>query len=340
MSLTVAQGLKVSKVACGQRHVLVITQRGKVMSMGHNTVVSEFSAMEELETADISGQLGHSLSRFHGPHEVEGLDGRALHASCGMCFSAVITTKGTYTFGSNEYGELARPGPGSQYPVLVQCDAGESPVFLDVQCGGYHAAARTQYGDCWVWGRNREGQLGVDVTRQRVSSPTLATFHQRVAKVSCGLLHTVLCTHENALYVMGSNFFGELGMRTSGPCEWSPQQLILNSTFREEVALLRCGAINTTVLTTSGLMYTWGMTACERVRSRCPFAPHVDRVLQSGLLYVRNAWSNAYCHVVQTSDHMTESLDLISSACSMARPLTIVSVRGGAMTRKWGHVLT
>jgi hypothetical protein len=65
-------------------------------------------------------------------------------------------------WGSNQYGQLARPGGDSAVPVRSPLDAPfqQHPV-VELALGGGHSLARDSQGQVWAWGWNAKGQLGL-----------------------------------------------------------------------------------------------------------------------------------------------------------------------------------
>jgi len=84
-------------------------------------------------------------------------------------FSLALKTNGTlWAWGQNSSGQLGlgdnaeRTNPIQLRPYEYRDD------WSEVVAGGFHALARTNDGDIWVWGRNDSGQLGIGNTVNQI----------------------------------------------------------------------------------------------------------------------------------------------------------------------------
>ncbi|XP_058082038.1 ultraviolet-B receptor UVR8 [Magnolia sinica] len=143
-------GCKVSDVACGLDHSLVICCDGTLLSGGSNIYgqlgrVTEGSKMLPVnisfEPISISSGLGHSLAVCQIPSpEVAGEATSVL------------------TWGWNLTSQLGRQGP-ENFPALVHMLDGERPV--SVSGGRAHSIVLTSKREVWAWGSGRNGRLGL-----------------------------------------------------------------------------------------------------------------------------------------------------------------------------------
>jgi alpha-tubulin suppressor-like RCC1 family protein len=69
--------------------------------------------------------------------------------------------------------------------------------------------------DFYVWGTDKHGQLGQNVSKKLFVAPRQCFFTgaERVRKVSCGDSHSAILTEEGLLYTFGSNQGGKLGIK-------------------------------------------------------------------------------------------------------------------------------
>jgi alpha-tubulin suppressor-like RCC1 family protein len=141
------------------------------------------------------------------------------------------------------------------------------------------------YTEIFVWGSDTYGQLGLAGKEQDDTHalPKICSFNIIIKQMACGEHHTAFIADGGAVYVMGNNSDGRLGLGdysikfSASPClvEGIPS-------FAVEIA---CGKAHTAVITEEGALYTWGVGQALGVGSlqsqwsprRVPF-PH--KVLQ------------------------------------------------------------
>lgn len=130
-------------IAAGTSHSLAVSYSGRVYAWGNNSY-------KELGTDD-SGSLS-------SPVEVSGLSD-VVQVAAGNETSMALTKKGeVYTWGYGEYGQLGNGNNtiSSAKPTRVN---GLNKV-TEIAAGVYHNMALTETGALYVWGRNRDSQLG------------------------------------------------------------------------------------------------------------------------------------------------------------------------------------
>ncbi|XP_069690185.1 RCC1 domain-containing protein 1 [Periplaneta americana] len=156
-------GTKVTQVACGNEHCLLVTEIGEVFSWGIGS----------------RGQLGHSdlENEDETARQVDVLAGlRVTRVAAGGWHSAAVTDSGDlYTWGWNNSGQLGFPTCAEEQQ---QCDKSETcsteavsilnfplPVnwdktIMNVGCGSRHTVVLLDDGSVWGCGWNAFGQLG------------------------------------------------------------------------------------------------------------------------------------------------------------------------------------
>ncbi|XP_031633045.1 RCC1 domain-containing protein 1 [Contarinia nasturtii] len=167
---------------------------------------------------------------------------------CGNEHCLILTTNGDlYAFGSSSRGQL---GLGTldteEQPILIEDLAGIK--IIDVAAGGWHSAAISAFNDCYVWGWNVNGQIGLPLyetfeivekngekrtERQKCSTVFAAPVIVNLPKpnvdeaddddeniflqnqyhpvaVSAGTRHTVLKIDDGSIMATGWNKYGQL----------------------------------------------------------------------------------------------------------------------------------
>ena len=77
-----------------------------------------------------------------------------------------------------------------------------------------HSVALTQSGIVYVWGSNKEGQLGLGDEAEEISySPEMLNFEDSTIKdISCGYYHTSFVSSSGDVYTFGEADGGKLGL--------------------------------------------------------------------------------------------------------------------------------
>jgi len=139
-------------------------------------------------------------------------------------------------------------------------DNDTSVEIIMVAAGEYHSAATTDKGRLWTWGDNRYGQLGHDHTRDLMIPtilPHTAIGMSDVTMVFAASYHTMAVNSEGRLLVWGYGRFGQLGLGTYNDIP-TPTPLGEMAFGGSEVLTVGCGPSHTLVVTTDGLLYTFG----------------------------------------------------------------------------------
>jgi alpha-tubulin suppressor-like RCC1 family protein len=126
----------------------------------------------------------------------------------------------------------------------------------------HHSFFLNRASDAFTWGQS--GVLGLEgvVHGTRVSTPHRFTLKVDILAYSCGYGHTLLLTKEHTLYVWGQNYCGQLGL---GDTEQRDHPVILTLPNDEKIVSVCCGAYFSTVITSEGLLYAWGLNSGGQV---------------------------------------------------------------------------
>lgn len=179
--------------------------------------------------------------------------GVVVDIAVGWDHALVLTKSSLFSMGSNQYGQCGIGVMGEER--LSSWHEIVCPVsFTSLACGAFHSCAISAGGELFVWGSNREGQLGPQkgASMMTVSVPTIQQHEIGglwVDHVSCGLYHTAgCCRSTRTAFGFGSNQYGALGPDT-------PFFLPV-----EDVAQVRCGHRHTVLWTGSTgeiIVYGW-----------------------------------------------------------------------------------
>ncbi|XP_067419213.1 RCC1 and BTB domain-containing protein 2 isoform X4 [Emydura macquarii macquarii] len=175
---------KVTEVACGSHHSMVLTSDGEVYAWGYNN----------------SGQVGSgSTANQPIPRRVTGcLQNKiAVNIACGqMCSMAVVENGEVYVWGYNGNGQLGLGSSGNQ-PTPCRIAALQGIRVQRVACGYAHTLVLTDEGQLYAWGANSYGQLGTgNKSNQSYPAPVI------VEKDRCEHFRSILNNNDDEIIEM------------------------------------------------------------------------------------------------------------------------------------------
>jgi regulator of chromosome condensation len=215
---------KVSSVAAGANHLLVLTTHGNIYSWG----------------AGEQGQLGRKVlerRKIHGtvPEKITlGTRSRkAVMVAAGVYHSFAVDDAGdVWAWGLNSMGQ-AGTGYDSEDDIIVQLPQKviglsktdlKNDHIIAIAGGEHHSLFLTSSGQVYACGRSNAGQLGLpddaEAFRDRpypdfLAEPTLVPFpddDDPVVSIAAGLHNNMAITKDGALYCWGQGTQSELGV--------------------------------------------------------------------------------------------------------------------------------
>ena len=112
------------------------------------------------------------------------------------------------------------------------------------------------YTEVFVWGGNKDGQLGLGDNREKWHSvPKHCSFNIQIQHLSCGDSYTALLSSTGHVYTMGSNLSGRLGLNRP-QLSHSPAPSLVDGL--RNVQGIACGSGQTMAYTDAGELYVWG----------------------------------------------------------------------------------
>ncbi|KAL0349033.1 UNVERIFIED_CONTAM: PH, RCC1 and FYVE domains-containing protein 1 [Sesamum angustifolium] len=276
--------LDVHQIACGVRHVALVTRQGEVFTWGEES----------------GGRLGHGIEKdFPRPRLVEFLAVTNVDfVACGEFHTCALSASGdlyTWGDGTHNVGLLGHGNHVSHWIPKRVSGPLEGLQVLSVACGTWHSALTTSAGQLFTFGDGKFGALGhgnrisisypkevqslrglkaivvscgiwhtaaiIGVTNQtnaNILSKKLFTW----AMLACGNNMTVALTTSGHVFTMGNNAYGQLGNPQSDGKLPSLVQDRLVGEFAEQIS---AGADHIAVLTSRGEVFTWGRGANGRL---------------------------------------------------------------------------
>lgn len=207
---------QIKQVAAGLDHSLLLTSEGRIFSCGMG--------------ADGQTGLGHFVDEWN-VGEVEG-DTRGVKikqiATSADCCLAVSDEGEVFSWGNNEYGQLAQDSEEPQAFKATRAALLHSlgPV-AQVAAAGANCAVLTASGDVYTWGFGVLGRGSRDhtcTTPKKVAA--LQEIGESVVQLHCGLEQTAVITETGLLFVWGRGSYGRLGNGKTTD-EWTPVQVRL-----------------------------------------------------------------------------------------------------------------
>jgi alpha-tubulin suppressor-like RCC1 family protein len=143
----------------------------------------------------------------------------AVQVACGVDFTIIRLVDYTLlSFGNNSVGQLGVDpiGIASRFtPTLMT-----SPTSItSIACGGQSNLAIDNIGNCYSWGDNTYGKLGIASGSSFVFTPTQIPLvnldNSKTTVIDVGLNHSVLICENFNVYTAGLNLNGQLGHSTN-----------------------------------------------------------------------------------------------------------------------------
>ncbi|EDV24451.1 uncharacterized protein TRIADDRAFT_56257 [Trichoplax adhaerens] len=231
---------KVTDIACGDEHTVVVTENGRLFTFGNNEW----------------GQLGIGSNKTRNkPTTVKALKPEKItHVAAGRFHTLAVTDSNKlYSFGQGSEGALGH-GDETDLNMPTSIESLEDKDVNIIACGGYHSAAITKNGELYIWGSNSEGQLGLK--NDTISYPTMLDLGKSVISVACGYYHTAVVTADGKLYTFGETEGGKLGLGDIEAHKVTKPKVVKG--ISGKVVKVACGGNHTVALTASGQVYTFG----------------------------------------------------------------------------------
>ena len=232
----------IKSIAAGQDHSLALTSDGKIYGWGSSS----------------NGQLGNgSVTSTNLPQLINlPTSAPAKAIAAGKNYTIALTTDGKlYACGYNAWGVIGDLTTIQRTsPVAVSLPVG---VIISAISAGYdHALALSADGKLYAWGRNSDGQVGVDSTSSYYYAPVLV--HQPATaftSISAGGAHNLAITGDGKTYAWGFNSDGRLG---DGTYISRGSPVLVNLPTSAVAIAVATGAAHSMVLTGDGKAFATG----------------------------------------------------------------------------------
>jgi len=235
----------ICKVACGVTHTIAVTKEGEVFSWG----------------SGYGGKLGQGHLRDRStPVRVAALKEKKItNVACHEFHSAAVCGTGDlYTWGKG--GPRLGYESESKKVILPRLVEGlEEHRVTDVACGLAHTLVCTRNGQCFAFGDNEFGQLGVAeiaLSYEPVRSAELESYH--ILYVACGSHHSAVISDNGLLWLWGANHTGQIGLENVS-FQSKPYLLSTATDLRNHLIIdVSCGTNHTVFLSKKGKLFGMG----------------------------------------------------------------------------------
>ncbi|KAL8525231.1 hypothetical protein ACS0TY_014743 [Phlomoides rotata] len=247
--------LDVQQIACGVRHIALVTRQGEVFTWGEES----------------GGRLGHGIEKdFTRPRLVEFLAVTNIDfVACGEFHTCAISASGDlYTWGDGTHnpGLLGHGNDVSHWIPKRFSGLLEGHQVLSVSCGTGHSALATGTGKLYTYGDGIFGALGHG-DRESVPYPkeVQSLSGLKAVAVCCGIWHTaaiIEVTNQLGPNVCSRKLFtwgdGDKNRLGHGNKDSYLLPTCVSSIIDYNIQQVACGHNMTVVLTSSGHVFSAG----------------------------------------------------------------------------------
>jgi len=183
---------------------------------------------------------------------------KILMVSCSDHTSALVGEDGslwTWSLNSGSGHSLQ-----TRVPTLVPRQVFNAPIVM-VACGGSHTLALSAEGQVFTCGYGWYGQLGhgtKDNIHEFCLVPTLTQVGPgKCIMVAAGEMHSVVLHNSGTVWTFGKGRMGALGLMNYFDA-LSPQRVLPFCGAGQRVEMVAAGGAHTAVVTSAGVLWTWG----------------------------------------------------------------------------------
>ncbi|KAH9253494.1 hypothetical protein BASA81_008541 [Batrachochytrium salamandrivorans] len=223
--------LPLASASCGTKHTLFLTQSGQIVQW------------------DDAGEMV-----WRSPFATV-----IVQITCGSFHSLLVDSDGKLLgFGSNMHGQL---GLGDFLPRNVPTQVRDVPMgaVVGVAAGERHSLCITNFGDCFAFGFNEQGQLGLGHTLGEPSPRLVVALEGKaVVNAQCGAWHSGALTEDGQLFLFGSGSFGKLGNGSEADILLPLRENEFLVDKQSPIASFSLGETHSACVLEDGRLFVWG----------------------------------------------------------------------------------
>ena len=196
----------ISAIEAGYRYTAALTADATVKAWGVGPLGNESSLQVSTPIDVLVAPGGVPLTG------VTAIAGGSFHAC------ALTSGGGVKCWGDNNNGRL---GDGTTIARLTPVDVLTSPGgvplsgVVAIAVENSHTCALTDAGAVKCWGANTDGQLGDDTTVAKHTPVDASGLSATNTSITAGLYHTCAVTSASGAKCWGSNYYGQLGVKST-----------------------------------------------------------------------------------------------------------------------------
>ena len=249
-------------IAAGQNFSLALKNNGTVFAWGRNA----------------EGQIGinNTTTPQPTPVQVLGVGGSGyltgvVAIAAGRYYSMALKYDGTvFAWGSNVNGEIGINNTTTPQTTPVQVlGVGASGYLTDIKeiaTGGTHSMALRNDGMVYAWGRNTEGQIGINNVTTPQTTPVqvlgvgASGYLTGVVAIDGGGYHSMALKSDGTVFAWGQNTYGAIGINNVTTPQTTPVQVLGlgGSGYLTGIKAIAGGWYHSMALKSDGTVWTWG----------------------------------------------------------------------------------
>jgi alpha-tubulin suppressor-like RCC1 family protein len=170
-----------------------------------------------------------------------------------------------------------------------------------IACGLSFSALVSSEGHLFLWGANRNGQLGQGDILPR-SAPVKVSLPAPVHSLALGESHVIVLCSNGSLFAWGANSEGQLGLGHKDTVT-KPMEIPRTCFETSSSSILKvvCGTRHSLALTSNGCLYGWGSNKDKQLYPLPKEQHSTPQLLHQGILEVASGSS----HVIALQDDKT-----------------------------------
>mmetsp|Transcript_94310 Transcript_94310/g.115488 ORF Transcript_94310/g.115488 Transcript_94310/m.115488 type:complete len:429 (+) Transcript_94310:40-1326(+) len=192
------------------------------------------------------------------PRKIECLSMKLKLIKCGRMHSLFLTINGNiFGCGDNRELQLTHKYYQTNKDNIIQCIIDTNNI-ASIDCSADSSYVFDANHKLMVFGSNKYGQLGIN--NPSIKHSSIIDFNSTeidVNRLSCGRCHIGCLTHDNKLYMFGSNSHYQCGLKNKYKC-CVGYEISLNN---ERIVSVKCGPRNTIIKTDKNHYYSFGNNA-------------------------------------------------------------------------------
>jgi alpha-tubulin suppressor-like RCC1 family protein len=185
--------------------------------------------------------------------------------SAGGAHTIALRDGGTlWTWGRNNNGQLGIGSSGSTIYNTPQ-QVGTQTNWSKISAGNSHCLALKNDNTLWAWGRNSDGQVGVDSNSSMFVSPQQIGTDNDWLMISAGDEYSFAIKTNGTLWAWGDNINGQLGDNSTEDRD-APVQIGTDNDWN----WISAGTSHTLAIKKNGTLWAWGSNSDFKFGANTP----------------------------------------------------------------------